>query len=1208
MTDIANDSPEEDITETDLNTEIETSFLKYGLSVVTSRALPDVRDGLKPVHRRILHIMNEDHVSSDRKTVKSARVVGSVLGKAHPHGDSAVYDALVKLAQPWQNRIPFVEGKGNFGSLGDEDPAAAARYCLIDCTKVRLADGTSQTLGQIAQRHGVTGPGEAPVDLKVLGAHGEPVRADRIFHSGTHPVRKLRTTVGHELTGTDNHPVLTLAPRGPQGEPELVWKRMDELAAGDRICVMRKTSDEWGTLTQYEADLALLFGAFVSEGWVTDRNVGFANTDHDFFTQVLGAFNRVVGEHLSRTREELLPSGKVLHRLSTRVGAFQGTPLDSLSGLLSGTQRIPDWVWESTPSAKAMFLAALFEGDGSARLADRKSIHITYSTESAQLAADVQSLLLELGVVAARNLSTARGRQEHRVAISNRRDARLFLRNVGFLTTKQQRLEEALDQVPVHSTAMSHDHVPYLAEWIRTYPPRGNREWLSHHNIDRIERWERDDEVRSRVPKSMLAKAEQLTDGTYFYAEVESVEDAGSADVYSLRVDTSEHAFVSDGIVSHNTECRLQPAAEAMLESIHEDTVDWTPNYDATLEEPTVLPAALPNLLINGTSGIAVGIACKFAPHNLSEVVKALCYLLEHPDATLDDLMRFLPAPDFPTGGVLYGLDGVRQAYETGRGSFKLRAKTAIEDVSARKKGIVATELPYGVGPESVMEKIVAIKRAGGLEGVANVDNYTDRHHGLRLVVEVKVGFKPEAVLAELFKKTSMETSFNINNVALVGLEPRQMGLIELCSHFLDHRVLVVTRRTKHRLRKAEARAHIVEGLIKAHDNIDEVVRLIKSSKSTKTANEKLRKTFKLSDVQAQSILEMTLRRLTGLELTALKDELADLNATIAQLNELLGSDQMLRDVVSKELTAAAKKFGSERKTEILEGLPETMTGEEESAAVEDEPTTVALDTRGNILKFTSGPETNAPLAQWLQTTTTSDIAAVTSHGRMFTVSMLHVGESPLPVSDYLSDLEEGESVVALTARTGEGSIVFATSGGMIKKMTLGEYPKRDGLPIIKLKDGDELLWAAPSASATEDLVLVTSAAKLLRTSLENIRAQGRTAAGVTGIKLPEGTKVVGAGLAVDGGSVITFTDGNTVKATPVDEYPSKGRGGAGVRCHNFKKGETVLTHAAVGVGAATVASKRTAKPVKVIEKRDGSGVKAPMAGDDLHIGFVPVA
>src|SRR5580700_270298 len=410
------------------------------------------------------------------------------------------------------------------------------------------------------------------------------------------------------------------------------------------------------------------------------------------------------------------------------------------------------------------------------------------------------------------------------------------------------------------------------------------------------------------------------------------------------------------------TEARLAAAAVEMTRSLDEDTVDFVPNYDGTLTQPSVLPSAIPNLLVNGTAGIAVGMATNMAPHNLGEVVAAARHLIANPDANLDELMRFVPGPDLPTGGKIVGLEGIREAYETGRGTFRTRAAARIEKLTPRRTGIVVTELPYGIGPEKVIARIKDLVQARKLAGIADLKDLTDRHRGLQLVIEVRNGFHPEAVLAELYRLTPMEDTFGINNVALVDGQPRLLGLRELLQIYVGHRIEVVRRRTEFRRRKRQDRMHLVDGLLVALLNIDEVIQVIRTSDDAAAAKQRLIAVFDLSVIQAQYILDTPLRRLTRYDRLELERERETLEREIAELTAILDSEQRLRELVSAELAEISEKFGSPRRTVLLES-----SGAARTAAVPmevaDDPCTVLLSSAGLLARTASAGDDTAERA-----------------------------------------------------------------------------------------------------------------------------------------------------------------------------------------------------------------------------------------------------
>ena len=677
------------------------------------------------------------------------------------------------------------------------------------------------------------------------------------------------------------------------------------------------------------------------------------------------------------------------------------------------------------------------------------------------------------------------------------------------------------------------------------------------------------------------------------------------------------------------TEARMAPAARTLTGDLDEDVVDFVPNYDNQFQQPAVLPAAYPNLLVNGATGIAVGMATNMAPHNMREVAAGARHLVLNPEATLEELMKLIPGPDLPSGGRIVGLEGIRDAYRTGRGSFRTRATVSIEQVSPRKQGIVVTELPYMVGPEKVTEKIKDAVQAKKLTGISDVVDLTDRTNGLRLVIEVKNGFNPQAVLAQLYKHTPLEESFGINNVALVDGQPRTMGLLELLRVYTDHRIAVVRRRTAFRLSKRQDRLHLVEGLLIAIVDIDEVIQIIRGSEETAEARDRLIAVFDLSRAQAEHILELRLRQLTKFSRIELEAERDQLQREIAELEAILGSETTLRGVVADELSETAQKFGDERRTVLLEAedLPAVtaaQTGGKKAVTsvaleISDDPCWAFLSTTGRIARsaartpLTDGSRRfkHDALTSVVPATARGEIAAVTSTGRMLRVSCVDIPvlqdfdgvprlADGVPAADFLG-LEKNESLVGLAPLN--EVVVIGTAAGVVKRVN-PDYPLNlDQWPAIKLKDGDRVVGVGAAPDGAE-LVMVSSDAKLLHFPASAVRPQGRTAGGVVGMKLAAGEHVIFCGAVIPQESTVVVTqargDGQlpemgeaSVKVTPLSEFPPKGRATAGVRAQRLLAGEDTLNLAWVGHGpgkAVSAAGVARSLPTEY-GRRDGSGV-----------------
>ena len=728
----------------------------------------------------------------------------------------------------------------------------------------------------------------------------------------------------------------------------------------------------------------------------------------------------------------------------------------------------------------------------------------------------------------------------------------------------------------------------------------------------------------SRVVGEVMGKLHPHGDSAIYDAIVRLAQD------FNLRMPLVDghgnFGSLDDGpAAARYTEVRMAPTAQDMVSNLDEDVVDFVPNYDNQFLQPAVLPAAFPNLLVNGANGIAVGMATYIAPHNLGETVAGAIHLLENPQASTEDLMRFIPGPDLPGGGIIVGLDGIRQAYETGRGIFRTRAKTTIERVSARKMGIVVTELPYMVGPEKVIEKIKDGVQKGRLKGISAVTNLTDREHDLRLVIEVKSGFNPEAVRASLFKHTPMEDSFGINAVALVDGQPRTLGLKEMLQVFLDHRMEIVMRRSQYRLRKRQERLHLVRGLLIAVLDIDDVIQIIRASEDSAQAKTRLMEAFDLDEVQAEHILSLQLRRLTKFSRLELEAERDRLTAEIAELEALIASREKRQELVASELREVAQKRSDPRRTVLLEeeGAAQLTADQDTPLEIPDEPATVVLGAGGLVARFPGhealsadqGREPWDTIISTALTTARGQVGAVTSHGTLYKLTALEVpalvrsAAAPslrgTPPISRLLNLEDGEEVVGLVPLDEEGPTWWAaTAGGVIKRIRPQVLATQDSYSIITL-DSDDQVVAAGSGSDDGAFVLISSAAQLLRTPADKVRPQGRTGQGISGMKLSEGDQVVAAALVsaetLESSLVVTVagiaTSGSgsgqtSAKVTPLLQYPQKGRAGQGVRCQRFLKGESRLALAAITATPPRALSKDGSPlPVpEVTDKRDASG------------------
>lgn len=614
------------------------------------------------------------------------------------------------------------------------------------------------------------------------------------------------------------------------------------------------------------------------------------------------------------------------------------------------------------------------------------------------------------------------------------------------------------------------------------------------------------------------------------------------------------------------TEARLDKPAMELLRDLDKETVDFQPNYDESLQEPVVLPARFPNLLVNGSSGIAVGMATNIPPHNLGEVIDATCLMLDNPDCTVDDLLKVMPGPDFPTGGIIMGRKGIREAYETGRGSLTIRSTCRIEEGKNGKKSIVVSEIPYQVNRTKLLEKIADLIRDKKLPEISNVHDGADRH-GIDIIIDLKQNAIPQVVLNKLYKHTQLQVGFGCNMVALVNGVPRTLSLKEMLHYYILHQEEVVERRTRYDLAKAEARAHILEGFVIALDNIDEVIRIIRASKTDAEAKASLMESFSLSEKQSEAILEMKLRRLTGLEREKIEQELAELREKIEYFKRVLSDKELLKQIIKDELLEIKEKYNSKRLTKITDEVKELDVED----LIAEEEVAVTVTKAGYVKRL--------PVATYRQqkrggkgmqgvnlkesdfvehlfiSSTHAYMLFFSSFGKVYRLKAYEIPEASRHARGTaivnLLPLEKGETIAAVIATKDfpeDEYLMFATASGMVKKtsMKLYDRTRRDGLIAINLKENDKLISVKRVAEG-EKVVMVSSAGKAIMWDESEVRAMGRDTMGVRGMTVNTDARVLGMEIAHEGSDLFVITELGYGKRTPISEYPEHHRGGQGV-------------------------------------------------------------
>ncbi len=615
------------------------------------------------------------------------------------------------------------------------------------------------------------------------------------------------------------------------------------------------------------------------------------------------------------------------------------------------------------------------------------------------------------------------------------------------------------------------------------------------------------------------------------------------------------------------TEAKLAAIADELLRDIDKDTVDFRPNYDNQTEEPTVMPARLPNLLLNGSTGIAVGMATNIPPHNLVEVCSGIIYLIENPDATTEDLSRIVRGPDFPTGGIIQGREGIRNTYANGRGRIVVRARTMLEEAERGRMSIIVTELPYQVNKAELVKKIAEMARDKKIDGISEIRDESDRH-GMRMVIELKRDATPDSVLNALYKYTAMQSAFNANMLALVDQQPRILTLKAFLQHHIHHREVVITRRTRFELAKAEARKHILEGLKIALDNLDAVINTIRQSQSAEVALVNLMQQFSLSEEQGKAILDMRLARLAALERSKVEEELRDVLKNIDYYNMLLADINEIRKLIKADLVELKEKYGDDRRTDIIEGEAAEFKDED---LIRNDEVVVTLTEKGYIKRLPSNTyraqrrggrgitgmvtREDDTVRHLLVAHNHDALLFFTDRGRVFQLRVFELPDvSRIAKGEHIINLisiEQRERVTAMVyvpKGVSRDYMIVATKKGEVKKTAMDEFEvvRRSGLIAINLEDDDELI-GAKLAHIDDDVIMITAQGKAIRFTVEQLRSASRTSGGVRGIRLAKGDKVVSLNLAPKDGQLLVVNENGYGKRTPIDEYPSQSRGGSGV-------------------------------------------------------------
>ena len=1201
----------ENIRPRELTEEMEQSYLDYAMSVIVARALPDVRDGLKPVHRRILYAMNELGLRNNGRYRKSATVVGEVLGKYHPHGDIAVYDSLVRMAQNFSMRYPLVDGQGNFGSM-DGDSAAAMRYCVDGETLIITDKGLIpiKTIGAKENK------AEQNIDIQVLSKGRVVNKSSKWFDSGVHPTLRITTDQGFSLRGSNNHPILTLTKNLKNNEPSFQWKLLSKIRKGD-IAVLDRTADLlWSeqdlNIERYQPilenrriekkilpktldkSLAHILGALLAEGTLNEDKIEFCNSDKVW-----------VDEFKSRWKKTF-PDCR-LHTFAKEPNLFGKKPYFTieihshyvikflqnlgLTPIKSQGRKIPDTIFYSTREVVSEFLRALFEGDGSISYA-RKMTELSYISTSETLIKELQILLLRFGISATKRFD--KWRFTYKLYLRGLRNCNIFKKYIGFVSAKKmQKLDQAVSRL-VKDFSLK-DYIPFLKEFVidKLEGKYEERHFLEKHNINRYPNLEKHSNtvatlLQPKVKEKVDLLIKQLLGWNYLFDPIVDVKKDKPTKVYSIKVENACHSFIGNGFINHNTEAKMTKIAEDILLDIDKETVEFTDNYDASRQEPMVLPGRIPNLLLNGTLGIAVGMATNIPPHNLVEICDGVEKLIDNPDIEIDELMEVIPGPDFPTGGIIYDRNVIKQAYATGRGSIIMRG---VADVIEDKGGyqIIISAIPYQVNKSDLITKIADLVRSKNIEGISDLRDESDRKEGVRIVVDLKNNAYPKKILNALFDMTSLQSAFHVNLVALIdGIQPRLLSIKNVLEEYIKHRQKVITLRTQFDLKKAKDRLHILDGLKLALDAIDAVIATIRKSPTKEEAHTQLIKKFKLSDLQAQAILDMRLSALAGLERKKVEDEIKEKKELISFLQAILNDSKKVLQIIKDDLAQIKQKFGDERRTKIVPNPLGQFSAED---FIANEQVIVTL-TRGNYIKRISvgsfrsqirggkgiiGMDTKEEdVVDHLSLSQThDDIYFFTDRGRIFSAKVYDLPSAsrtakgqPLVNIIQLAPYEKVTAIITIDPKSDKVKeyLFFTTKMGTIKKTPVKAYSniRKTGIIAIKLHPND-LLKFVRITTGNDNLLIVTKLGQAIYFAESQVRPMGRSAAGVRGIRLRANDETISCDVVKpeeeSGTDLLTVLENGYGKRTVIGKhFHTQNRGGIGLRASkvNSKTGNVV--------------------------------------------------
>ncbi len=1323
--------------------EMKESYLDYAMSVIISRALPDVRDGLKPVHRRILYAMHEMGLNSTARYRKSATVVGETLGKYHPHSDQAVYDSMARMAQDFSLRYPLVDGQGNWG-------------CFTKDTKVNLTDGRLLTFEELVKEHKqkkknytytfnheskqveiaeIKNPRLTRKNqriVKVILSNGEEIKCtiDHLFmlRGGTYKKAK-------DLKPNDSLLPLYTKIYGGKEDKNLKgyqmiyqpfkrdWDFVHHLA--DEQNIKNRIYEKSAGKIRHHLDFNKLNNnpdnirrIQWGDHWKFHKEIASLRhkNDPDYVKKLAEGRKKFWAKKENRQKASALWSE--LNRKSWQNPIYR----EKMSKIIKKAWQNPEYRKKIVKSSSENLKNLWKRKDFQKLMSEIKSKELKKKWQDTEYGEKMSKHMKEISLKLWSN-------PKHREYISKTMKERA---QDPEWRKRQSRITKELWKNPEYRAKFPEDHFSKMAKKLWQDPKirefhrkKAIKQWqypefrkkisemTSIRNKKRLK--ENPDCMKELTQKAKISLHKNWQDPAYkekvigskilgyvynllneyskvtpkIYEEKRSnngvprlenalnyfndfseiLEKAKShnhkviavkflrkkEDVYDLTIEPWHNFSLAGGVFVHNsvdgdspaamryTEARLSKIGEQMLEDIEKETVNYRDNYDGTKKEPVVLPSPVPNLLLNGTLGIAVGMATNIAPHNLTEVMDATVHLINHPKASIDDLLQFIKGPDFPTGGMIYGHKDIVQAYALGKGPIVTRAKVEIVEDKKGNFKILISELTYQTNKTTLLEKIAELVKGGRIQGIKNIRDESDKE-GIRVVIELKKDAQPQKTLNKLFKYTDLQKPFHSNMLALVdGIQPQVLSLKTLLTQYIAHRKEVVTRRTKYDLTRTKERIHILEGLNKALNQINKVIAIIKQSRSKETAHENLRKKFKLTKIQATAILEMKLQTLAGLERKKIADELNEKKKIAKELETILKSPQKILTIIKKELLAIKDKYGDERRTKVFK----SQVGKfEEIDLIPEEETVITVTKAGYIKRIDPktyrvqrrggkgivGIKTREQdfVQHFFICSTHDDLLFFTNQGRVFQTKAYEIPEASRVSRGKaivnilgISSSEKISAVVPLKKQNDVKFLAMVTEKGIIKKTAVEKFVniRKGGLIAIKIDKNDNLNWVK-GTNNDNDVILITEKGQAIKFSEKDLRPMGRSARGVRGIRLRKPAsrqvgddRVIGMGVIdkTTKNDLLIVTRNGFGKKTGLENYKRQKRGGIGIKTANItEKTGPIVSARIIGLRqedliAISLKGQVIRTPLKNISKlsRVTQGVKIMKLGEGDKVASI---